>query len=509
MTRLRQAAASLLLVLLATAALVVPPSGASPAAPTGRATPQLSTETTSAAVGDQVTFAVRGFAADRVQVELCGRRGVTSSLDCDVSGGALALVSGPERTGSAILRLAAPPGDCPCRVRAVGIGTRESAVLPFAVTGVPQRGALHRPAGPPAPTSVAVSVAVAKPAGAVERLRGWFGLSDRREVEVAVRNTGSAALSDSRVQLRIGRDATDAAHVASAALPSLAPGEETTLRVPVDLSDGVAAGRYVVVGSVSGADTGGSFGTQASTMPVLLLTAGLALALTVALSVVRRAARRRDRARGRTPRALGLPWLVALASTVLVVGAGMVVRSVWVDQADERTVRVAQEDLLEQFPAVRPPRARAAQPRPGTGALVAVLRLPRDQTWAVVEGVDPTQLGRAPGHYPGTALPGGIGNSVIVGHSGIPDAPFDDVSRLRKGDPIAVDTAQRSWRYVVTGVREVAATATDVLLPVRSRPGAAPSEAQLTLITCSYEQGVVSGRWVVEAVLAGPDGAAA
>src|SRR5690606_21759047 len=54
----------------------------------------------------------------------------------------------------------------------------------------------------------------------------------------------------------------------------------------------------------------------------------------------------------------------------------------------------------------------------------------------LVEGVDPRDLKKGPGHMPWTPLPGQPGNSVISGHRTTYGAPFFHLDRVAIGDDI-------------------------------------------------------------------------
>lgn len=66
-------------------------------------------------------------------------------------------------------------------------------------------------------------------------------------------------------------------------------------------------------------------------------------------------------------------------------------------------------------------------------------------------------------HYPGTALPGQYGNTVIFGHSVLPQffnpknykTIFSTLPKLEEGDEILVDFDGIRYRYVVKGLAEV------------------------------------------------------
>jgi sortase A len=120
----------------------------------------------------------------------------------------------------------------------------------------------------------------------------------------------------------------------------------------------------------------------------------------------------------------------------------------------------------------------------------AVLRVPAldgYEPWVVVEGTSVADLKDGPGHIPGTALPGELGNVVISGHRTTYGAPFKRFGELRPGDEVVLETRDRWFTYEVRRSDIVAPTAVEVTLPVPGRPGAEPTEALLTLTTCHPE----------------------
>jgi sortase A len=124
--------------------------------------------------------------------------------------------------------------------------------------------------------------------------------------------------------------------------------------------------------------------------------------------------------------------------------------------------------------------------RPGEGiARIYLPTLGRDQVHVVVEGVSHDDLTAGPGHYPGTALPGEIGNVVISGHRTTYGQPFNRVDELRTGAPVVLETADAFFTYDVISETVVEPNAVGVILPVPNKPGVAPSERLLTLTTCN------------------------
>jgi sortase A len=128
---------------------------------------------------------------------------------------------------------------------------------------------------------------------------------------------------------------------------------------------------------------------------------------------------------------------------------------------------------------------------PAPGAAFAFLHVPRlgeDWTRAVVEGVEPEQLEAGPGHYPGTAQPGEVGNFAVAGHRVGQGSPFLDLDSLQRGDAVVVETAGTWHVYRVTTTTVVAPTETWVVAPTPGGPPGGPATgAFLTLTTCHPE----------------------
>ena len=132
--------------------------------------------------------------------------------------------------------------------------------------------------------------------------------------------------------------------------------------------------------------------------------------------------------------------------------------------------------------------ARPVEP----GQPVAVLHIPRLGDWndeppVVVEGVSTGDLKKGPGHMPGTAMPGQLGNVVLSGHRTTYGAPFARVDELRPGDAVVIETRDTWYTYTVRGSRIVAPTAVEVTWPVPGDASAAPTKHLLTLTTCHPE----------------------
>jgi sortase A len=113
----------------------------------------------------------------------------------------------------------------------------------------------------------------------------------------------------------------------------------------------------------------------------------------------------------------------------------------------------------------------------------------------VVEGVADDDLDQGPGHYPGTPLPGQVGNVAIAGHRTTYGAPFFRLDELAPGDDIYItDTTGSRFVYQVASSEVVQPDDVSVL--------DATSDAELTLTTCNPKYGS-SSRLVVVAKLVG------
>ncbi len=124
----------------------------------------------------------------------------------------------------------------------------------------------------------------------------------------------------------------------------------------------------------------------------------------------------------------------------------------------------------------------------GVGTPFALLRIPqlgRSWQFAVVQGTGQGQLALAPGHLPGTALPGQVGNFVVAGHRVTAGGPFWRLPSLHPGSMVIVITINASYEYEVTDrPRSVSADDTAVTAPVPGHPGEQARIRMITLITC-------------------------
>lgn len=72
------------------------------------------------------------------------------------------------------------------------------------------------------------------------------------------------------------------------------------------------------------------------------------------------------------------------------------------------------------------------------------------------EGVTLTAINRGPSHWPGSAMPGQLGNVVVAGHRTTYTQPFHDIDRLAPGDPLVFRMTDGSvWTYELTSTEIV------------------------------------------------------
>ncbi len=223
--------------------------------------------------------------------------------------------------------------------------------------------------------------------------------------------------------------------------------------------------------------------------------------------------------------ALGVLGELLITAGVLVL-AFLVWQLWWTDVEGNR----AQAEVVRELPRVEVPTPAPSAP---AGPLVASPRrddppvmaeVPHATTFATIqvprwdgeperpvsEGVDRATVldVLGVGHYPGTAMPGGVGNLALAAHRTTFAKPFNRIAELREGDALVVRTAtvdggpgSDTWYvYRVTSWQVVRPSQTEVIAPVPDRPGESPTERFITLTTC-HPMFSARERYVVHGVL--------
>lgn len=115
---------------------------------------------------------------------------------------------------------------------------------------------------------------------------------------------------------------------------------------------------------------------------------------------------------------------------------------------------------------------------------------------ALHEGIRLTTLDRGPGHWPGSAMPGQVGNTVIAGHRTSHNADFRNIDDLAPGDLVTFTTADGIFDYAVTSTEIVGPEALWIIDPSTS--------VTATLFAC-HPPGSTRQRIVVHLELIGAD----
>lgn len=159
------------------------------------------------------------------------------------------------------------------------------------------------------------------------------------------------------------------------------------------------------------------------------------------------AVRPEPRVKGEDTRAVSVPWR-RIGLSILVLFA---VLAAWAVTTNTYAV-VWQQHLAGRWDATVARGEPLAGPAPGEAvARISIPSLGFERI--VLEGVDRATLRKAPGHQPGTALPGQTGNSVIRAHRLIWSAPFRNLAEASFGAPVYVQLADGTVRtYLVAGI---------------------------------------------------------
>jgi len=138
---------------------------------------------------------------------------------------------------------------------------------------------------------------------------------------------------------------------------------------------------------------------------------------------------------------------------------------------------------------IAPPDPNADEPLVEIGR-IEIPRISVDRP--VYEGITLGTLDAGPGHWPGSALPGQIGNVVVAGHRVSHSGPFRDIDQLQPGDEVVLTTADGRFVYVVSGSDVVEPTAIEVI---------EPTPAATATLFAFHPPGSTKYRYIVHLVL--------
>lgn len=164
--------------------------------------------------------------------------------------------------------------------------------------------------------------------------------------------------------------------------------------------------------------------------------------------------------------------------------------------AGQQTAAVEQSQRWDRGESTAP--APVDRPDPGEPIVIAApsnavrfanLIVPRfgsDYSRPIAEGIGVHDvLNQGIGHYPGTQMPGAIGNVALAGHRTGWGAPLGDIANLQIGDSIYIETQDGWYRYEFRSLEYVMPTGIGVLSPVPQVAGAAAVDRILTLTSCN------------------------
>lgn len=166
------------------------------------------------------------------------------------------------------------------------------------------------------------------------------------------------------------------------------------------------------------------------------------------------------------------------------------------DAASDLSKEWSSEGRAERGDDPAPPPADPAEPAVDTTAYAnadsfAVMYVPRfgeDSQRTIAEGVGLDVLNsyqQGVGHYPGTAMPGAVGNFAIASHRSAYGGGMHEIEQFQLGDAIYVQTKDGWYTYRFRDFEYVTPSTVDVLAPVPHHPDLAPTDRIITLTSCN------------------------
>lgn len=155
-----------------------------------------------------------------------------------------------------------------------------------------------------------------------------------------------------------------------------------------------------------------------------------------------------------------------------------------------------QDDYLAQPGATAAPEAAPTTtdpvilPEAADAQIFGTMLIPRfgaDYNVSIAGGVtrsgtlDPIGIG----HYPGTRMPGEVGNFAVAAHRTTWGKPFNRIADLHIGDAIVIETPDGWYTYRFRTLEYVQPSAVEVLLPVPQVEGAPADQRYMTMTSCS------------------------
>jgi sortase A len=149
------------------------------------------------------------------------------------------------------------------------------------------------------------------------------------------------------------------------------------------------------------------------------------------------------------------------------------------------------ETRARPAPATSPaPAVPVVSKAPGNAQKFGILIVPRwgkDWERPIAQGVGVADVLDAigVGHYPGTQMPGQVGNFAIAAHRHAYGGGFEYLHELHVGDHVFVETKAGWYQYSFRDIQYVQPTQVNVLQPVPMEPGVKPTDRIITMTTCN------------------------
>ncbi len=199
---------------------------------------------------------------------------------------------------------------------------------------------------------------------------------------------------------------------------------------------------------------------------------------------------RRGRAIRHPGRAVAVLTVLVLSANLAVLGTGWVPRgtpgvaaaaaATPAPSSHARTEPDPVTGLVVQIPLLPPSDPTAALPVPENApanpraptpdvrhGLLEIPKIGLSQT--LFEGVTLTAIDRGPSHWPGTALPGQVGNVVVAGHRTTHTRPFYRLNELVPGDELIFTVDGVRYVYVLDRLEIVSPTDVHIVDQTRQR----------------------------------------
>lgn len=254
--------------------------------------PTLTVNPASVQLGQRVDVIFTDWDARLATLSVCGNDARRGAADCNqVDSQSVTLRGVGIDAPIASMVVNAPPGTCPCVMKAVGIDSRESAIVPIDIVGVPVGPIIDPPNGKLVDVKITATRA---DAGALAALRSSLGGATAYDVTVDVRNLTSEDLTGIEVFGAVGRNITE-----NLATFDLNPGPidagrtwTTSLRVTIPSP---VWGDYVWQAKASGAGPSVTATQDTRVVPLLLVVLIALMVGDLVMIVVRWLRRRRAR----------------------------------------------------------------------------------------------------------------------------------------------------------------------------------------------------------------------